>query len=294
RADAAMYAAKAAGELVALFNDDLLRNVPSRLSMLAELRRAIGRGELEVHYQPKVAVADRRTVGLEALVRWRHPERGLLQPGDFLPVAERTAVMRSVTAAVLDLVLRQVRAWDVAGIAVPVAVNTSLHDLSDPRFAATVRAGLAAHGLDPSMLVLEITEDALRGDATRALQTLDELRAVGIELSLDDFGTGYASLRRLKRLPVSEVKIDRSFVMHLDRDGRDNAIVRSVVQLTHGLGLRCVAEGVESEAALAVLADLGCEVAQGYLLSRPIPAAEATAWLLEEAVPAVGDLVADR
>ncbi|MEX2503747.1 MAG: bifunctional diguanylate cyclase/phosphodiesterase [Egicoccus sp.] len=296
RADAAMYAAKAAGELVVLFSDSLLHTAPSRLSLLAELRRAIGRGELEVHYQPKVAVNGRHTVGLEALVRWRHPERGLLQPGEFLPVAERTAVMRSVTASVLDLVLRQLRAWDVAGIAVPVAINTSLHDLSDPGFAATIRSGLSEHGLDPSLLVIEITEEALRGDPTRALQTLDELQAVGIELSLDDFGTGYASLGRLKRLPVSEVKIDRSFVMHLDADpdGRDAAIIRSVVQLADGLGLRCVAEGVETEAAMAILAELDCEVAQGYLVSRPIPAAEATAWLLEEAVPAVGALVADR
>jgi diguanylate cyclase (GGDEF)-like protein len=296
RADSAMYAAKGAGELVTFFDEDLRREAPSRLSMLAELRRAISRGELEVHYQPKVAVTDRSPVGLEALVRWRHPERGLLAPGEFLPLAERTAVMRSVTAAVLGLVLRQVRAWDVAGIAVQVAVNTSLHDLSDPGFAATVQAGLTSHGIDPSLLMLEITEEALRGDPTRALQTLDELRSVGVELSIDDFGTGYASLGRLKRLPVSEVKIDRSFVMHLDtdHDGRDAAIVRSVVQLANGLRLRCVAEGVETEAAMDILSDLGCDVAQGYLISRPMPAADATAWLLEQAVPAVGELVGDR
>ena len=296
RADAAMYAAKGAGELLTFFDEELRREVPSRLSMLAELRRAIARGELEVHYQPKVAVTDGRTIGLEALVRWRHPERGLLAPGEFLPLAQRTAVMRSVTIAVLDLVLRQLRAWDVAGIAVQVAVNTSLHDLSDPGFAATVQQGLATHGLDPRLLALEITEEALRGDPTRALQTLDELQGVGIELSVDDFGTGYASLGRLKRLPVSEVKIDRSFVRHLDADpdGRDAAIVASVVQLANGLGLRCVAEGVESEAAMAILRDLGCDVAQGYLVSRPVPASEATAWLLEQAVPAVGDLLADR
>ncbi|MFA9430445.1 putative bifunctional diguanylate cyclase/phosphodiesterase [Egicoccus sp. AB-alg2] len=281
RADAAMYAAKSAGDLVVVFREELDPSAPSRLSLLAELRRATQRDELEVHYQPKVAVTDGRPVGLEALVRWRHPERGLLPPGDFLPLAERTAVMRSVTTAVLDQVLGQIAAWHDEGLAVPVAVNTSLHDLSDAGFAARVRAGLEHHGVDPALLTLEITEEALVGDPSRALATLTACVEAGIELSLDDFGTGHASLTRLKRLPVTEVKVDRSFVQYLDRPGHDPdvAIVRSVVELARGLGLRSVAEGVETADTLAVLADVGCDVAQGFLLARPMPAAAAGAWL---------------
>ncbi|MFA9444884.1 putative bifunctional diguanylate cyclase/phosphodiesterase [Egicoccus sp. AB-alg6-2] len=296
RADAAMYAAKAAGEVVVVFDEDLIRDTPQRLSLLAELRQAVANGELEVHYQPKVAVSDGRPLGLEALVRWRHPERGLLAPAAFLPLAERTAVMRSLTASVLDQVMRQLATWRADGLAVPVAVNTSLHDLSDPGFTATVQAGLAEHGLDTGLLVLEITEEALLGDPTRALATLDALQAAGVELSLDDFGTGHASLTRLKRLPVAEVKIDRSFVLNLDADveGQDTAIVRSVVQLAAGLGLRCVAEGVETRASLDILADMGCQIAQGYLIARPLPVAEATDWLRAHVVPAVGDLIGER
>ena len=281
RADAAMYAAKSSGDLMVVFDDDLAGVAPSRLSLLAELRRATQNDELEIHYQPKVAVADGRPVGLEALVRWRHPERGLLPPGAFLPLAERTSVMRSVTTAVLDQVFSQLAAWRADGLAIPVAVNASLYDLSDAGFAARLQTGLERHGLAPDLLTLEITEEALVGDPSRALATLQACVDAGIELSLDDFGTGHASLTRLKRLPVAEVKIDRSFVQHLDeaRHGQDVAIVRSVVELAGGLGLRSVAEGVETPDTLAVLADFGCDVAQGFLIARPMPAAEVAAWL---------------
>ncbi|GGI06190.1 putative bifunctional diguanylate cyclase/phosphodiesterase [Egicoccus halophilus] len=280
-ADAAMYAAKEAGDLVAVFRPGLQQSVPSRLSLLAELRGATQRGELEVHYQPQVAVVGGAPRGMEALVRWRHPQRGLLPPAEFLPLAERTAVMRSVTSAVLEQVLGQLAVWQQAGLAVPVAVNVSLHDLADPAFAGRVRDGLRDHGVPPDLLTLEITEEALVGDPGRALATLDACRATGVELSLDDFGTGHSSLLRLKRLPVSEVKIDRSFVRSLDEapDGPDAAIVRSVVELTRGLGLRCVAEGVETRRALAVLRRIGCDVAQGFLVARPLPSGEATEWL---------------
>jgi diguanylate cyclase len=187
--------------------------------------------------------------------------------------------MRSLSAAVLEQVLTQVASWRLGGLTVPVSVNVSLHDLSDASFATQVTDGLRRHGLPPSALTLEITEQALVGDPTRALQTLDALRAGGIELSLDDFGTGHASLTRLKRLPVAELKIERQFVQHLDTRHEDVAIVRSVVELARGLGLRCIAEGVETEAVLARLHAFGCDVAQGYHIARPMPAGDVVPWV---------------
>jgi diguanylate cyclase (GGDEF)-like protein len=204
RADAAMYAAKEASSPTVVFTEELEQQLPSRLELLADLRRGIGDGELEVHYQPQVRLEDDVCSRLEALVRWRHPEEGLLLPGRFLPLIERTAVMRALTADVLEEVLAQLSRWAEVGIDLPVAVNISLHDLADGRFAEQVVDGLERYELDPTRLSLEITEQALVGDPTRVLATLGQLRAAGIELSLDDFGTGHASLTRLRHLPVSE------------------------------------------------------------------------------------------
>jgi diguanylate cyclase (GGDEF)-like protein len=279
RADAAMYAAKEAASPTVVFTDDLEQATPSRLELIADLRRGIHQGELVVHYQPQVRIADGHPIRLEALVRWHHPEQGLLPPGRFLPLIERTAVMRTLTAEVLEQVLAQLAAWGREGCPLPVAVNVSLHDLADGRFTEQVVEGLHRHRIEPSRLSLEITEQALVGDPNRIHATLAELRAAGIELSLDDFGIGYASLTRLKRLPVSEVKIDRSFVQSFEGRSEDRAIVSAVVGLARGLGLRCVAEGVETRETLEALAELGCDVVQGYHLARPMPPGETVAWL---------------
>jgi diguanylate cyclase (GGDEF)-like protein len=279
RADAAMYAAKEASSPTVVFTDDLEHAAPSRLELLADLRRGIRDGELEVHYQPQVSLGTGVTVRLEALVRWRHPERGLLAPGAFLPLIERTAVMRALTADVLEQVLAQLAGWSASGLSLPVAVNVSLHDLADGRFAEQVLEGLARHHVDPSRLSLEITEQALVGDPTRIMATLGALQAGGVELSLDDFGIGHASLTRLRRLPVSEVKIDRSFVESFEERSEDRAIVRAVIELARGLGMRCVAEGVETLETMRALADLGCDVVQGYHLARPMSAADLQGWL---------------
>jgi diguanylate cyclase (GGDEF)-like protein len=279
RADAAMYAAKEASSPTVVFTDELEHLAPSSLELLADLRRGIVESELEVHFQPQVRVADGVPVRLEALVRWRHPQRGLLSPDRFLPMVERTAVMRALTAEVLEQVLDHLAGWYRDGIAVPVAVNVTLHDLADGRFADQVIDGLHRYRLPASLLSLEITEQALVGDPVRVRATLVDLRAAGIELALDDVGTGHASLARLKHLPLDEVKIDRSFVAGLEGCAEDLAIVRAVIELSRGLELRCVAEGVESASAMLALGALGCDLVQGYHLSRPMPAGEVPDWL---------------
>jgi diguanylate cyclase (GGDEF)-like protein len=283
RADAAMYAAKEAASPTVVFTDDLEHAAPSRLELVADLRRGIHAGELVVHYQPQVRIADGRPVRLEALVRWHHPERGLLSPGHFLPHVERTAVMRALTAEVLEQVFSQLAVWGGRGCTLPVAVNVSLHDLSDSRFTEQVVEGLHRHRLASSRLSLEITEQALVGDPSRVSATLVDLCAAGIELSLDDFGIGHASLTRLKRLPVSEVKIDRSFVEGFERRPEDQAIVSAVIGLARGIGLRCVAEGVETAATFDALAALGCDAVQGFHLAEPMLPHEVEEWLLERA-----------
>lgn len=280
RADTAMYEAKAAGEVAVSFRPELDDHAPSRLQLLGELRRGIARGEIEVHFQPQLGVADGRLLGVEGLVRWRHPRRGLLMPAGFLRLAERTATMRELTAEVLRQALLRQAAWRELGLLFPVAVNVSLHDLADQGFAGRVVAGLTQHGLAPQGLRLELTEQALVGDPSRVLAALGRLAAAGVELSLDDFGIDNGSLTRLKQLPVHEVKIARSFVADLHRGrAEDLAIVRSVVQLADALGLRTVAEGVETAEQLEVLAALGCVGAQGRYLAPVMSSDEVTVWL---------------
>jgi diguanylate cyclase (GGDEF)-like protein len=287
RADLAMYEAKESGELVSRFRDELDRQTPSRLQLLADLRRALGAGELVLHYQPQVRIGTGELLGLEALVRWQHPVQGLLLPGAFLPYAERTSTMRELTETVLELAVTQLATWHAAGDAVSVSVNASLHDLADQRFADRVADRLREHGVPPHLLCLEITEQALVSDPTRVLTTLDALRALGVCLSLDDFGTGHASLTRLKRLPVDEVKIDRQFVVDLGTGGAaDRAIVRSVIELAHACGLRTIAEGVETEEQHRTLADLGCDAIQGWVIARAMPPDELARWRATTSVAA--------
>jgi len=284
RADVAMYVAK--GEQTGIEVYDVARdpNSATRLGTVTALREALDLGQLELHYQPKVNLLDGTVVGVEALVRWRHPERGLIPPDDFIPLAERTGLVHRVTAFVVRAALDQVAEWWEHGVQVPVAVNVSMRDLQETDLAGLVAAELDAHRLPPSALVLELTESVLAQDPGRAVATLRELADLGVLSSLDDFGTGYSSLLLLERLPVAEIKIDRSFVRRLDEAGADSAMVRSIVGFAHGLGLSVVAEGVETSLAWKVLRDMDCDVAQGYRVARPMPAEQATQWLVERVV----------
>jgi diguanylate cyclase (GGDEF)-like protein/PAS domain S-box-containing protein len=286
RADVAMYAAKATHAAYTIYDPSLDQHNPRRLGLLGQLRRALAAGELVVHYQPKADVRSGRILGVEALVRWQHPEHGLLGPGEFVPLAETTGLIRPLTAHVLHAALRQCRAWQDAGRELSVAVNLSTRCLLDLTLPDQITALLEDSGVAPQRLVLEITESAIMTDPTRALEILNRLHVLGVQLAIDDFGTGYSSMAYLKSLPVDELKVDRSFVTHLRDNQSDAVIVRSTVDLGHNLGLRVVAEGVEDQATWQELATLGCDSVQGYYLARPMSAAELVAWLATQPQPA--------
>ena len=270
-ADVAAEQAKRTHVGVCAYDGALDRHSTERLGLLADLARAIAEGELVLHYQPKCDLSG-RVLGVEALVRWAHPQRGLLPPAEFVQVAERTGLVHPLTESVLDQALAQVRRWLDDGRELPVAVNISTRSLLQPGFAERVLTALGAHGVPARLLGLEITETTIMEDPDRALEVLTQLADAGIRLSIDDFGTGYSSLAYLKVLPVHELKIDRVFVAALTTSERDRVIVDSTVALGARLGLEVVAEGVEDEDTLAALAALGCQQAQGYYFSRPVPA----------------------
>ncbi len=278
-ADVAMYAAKRRKDGVVGYDPSMDGGDAGRLSLQSELRQGVERGELVVFYQPKVDLASRRPCGAEALVRWQHPERGLLGPDTFIPMAEESGLIDLVTAEVLEQALDQIARWVRLGHQLPVSVNIPARSLADGAFPETVMAALDRHGVRPGLLTLEITESAMIGDTTRASEVLQELRAYGVNISIDDFGTGYSSIANLRDMPPHELKIDRSFVMRMSANSRDETIVRAVVDLAKNLHLRVVAEGVEDENAMRALSELGCHEAQGYHISRPLPAAELTVWL---------------
>jgi diguanylate cyclase (GGDEF)-like protein len=280
RADVAMYAAKASGDGVRIYGDELSEAAnPRRLALLGELRHAIDSGQIEAYVQPKASLRDHSVVGVEALVRWRHPRDGIRLPGEFLPVAERNGMIRPLTQVVLASALQACASWRDSGLTVGVAVNLSPRSLVDRAFPDEVAAALDHYRVPPELLTLEITETSLMADSQQAIELLCQLSALGTRLSIDDFGTGYSSLSYLRRLPVSEVKIDREFVSRMTTDPDDLAIVRSVVDLARHLAIDVVAEGVENAAVWRQLEDIGCQIAQGYYLSRPIPAASFPAWL---------------
>jgi diguanylate cyclase (GGDEF)-like protein len=274
RADVAMYEAKRAGLVYAPYEPDRDGHSRDRLALSEELRRGIDAGELEVHYQPKADLRTGEVAGVEALVRWRHPRRGLLFPDEFVGLAEEAGLMRGLTRAVLGQAIGQVADWRARGLDLSVAVNLAMPDLLDPLLPGDVAAMLDRAGLPANALVLEITEHIVMADPERVLAVLAGLRDHGIALSLDDFGTGYSSLSYLKRLPVQELKVDRSFVMRMLDEPEDEAIVRAIADLGRSLGLRVVAEGIEDRAVWDALAAHGCTHGQGYHLSRPLPAAD--------------------
>ncbi|MER8010808.1 bifunctional diguanylate cyclase/phosphodiesterase [Streptomyces sp. NPDC094149] len=278
RADVAMYQAKRDRTGVEVYESKRDSNTPDRLGLLGDLRRALDAHEVQLHYQPKVRF-DGQVAGLEALVRWVHPERGKVPPDEFIAIAESSGLMPHLTEYVLETALGQVAEWRSQGLYVPVAVNVSPRDVHTPGFAGSVAARLARHGVPAGALQLEITEHVLLEDPQRAADTLAGLTAHGVKMSLDDFGTGYSSLVHLRRLPVSELKIDRSFVARLAVDTEDAEIVRCTVDLAHSLGLLVVAEGVEDDETWERLRDLGCDAVQGWLVAAAMPPEETTAWL---------------
>jgi diguanylate cyclase (GGDEF)-like protein len=284
QAEAAMYDAKQRGDQVAIYGPDAAHHSPDRLALLADLRRALsddtaGDDGITVYYQPQIAVATGEVVGVEALLRWQHPDRGPVRPEELIRVVEQTPVMRLLTRRVLREVIAQVAAWQATGRAVRAAVNVSVRDLHGGDIADEIHELLRAYGVPADLLQLEITESALMADPHRVLTTITRLDRMGIAISLDDFGTGYSSLQHLRRLPLSEVKIDRSFVLGMGRDRGDAAIVRSVIDLAEALDLRVVAEGVEDERTWRLLAGAGCHAAQGWFHARPMPADDLAVWL---------------
>ena len=274
RADVAMYAAKGAQggyEVYAAEND---RYSPRRLALVTELRSAAAHGELRVHYQPKSDLRTGRVTGLEALLRWNHPRYGMVSPDEFIPIAEQTGSIRALTSFVLEEAITQCGRWRQVGLHLGIAVNLSARSLLDNELPEEIELLLRSTMVPPKSLTLELTESTMMADPVRTAQVLERLHRLGVQLSIDDYGTGYSSLSYLRRLPVDEMKIDKSFVMSMGDDDNDDVIVRSTVDLGHNLGLRVVAEGVEDEQSWARLVALGCDSAQGFWLSRPVPADE--------------------
>jgi diguanylate cyclase (GGDEF)-like protein len=289
RAEVAMYVAKAARDPLSVYSVEHDHYTKDRLTLITDLRRAIDAGEITLAYQPKLDLARLAVVGLEALARWDHPERGPVPPDVFVPLAEHTGLIRRLTPYVLNLALEQCREWGNAGLDLPVAVNLSARDLLDPGLPNLVAEVLRRHDLDPGSLVLELTEGSVMDRPAMAEEILDHLASMGVALAIDDFGTGYSSLAYLQRLPMRELKIDRSFVMGMRTNEGDAAIVHSTIDLGHNLGLIVVAEGVEDAESLERLAEMGCDIAQGYHVARPMPPDQIEGWLRSS-----GSSVGDR
>jgi diguanylate cyclase (GGDEF)-like protein len=279
KADVAMYVAKEANcayQVYEAANDDYN---PARLTLVGELRRAIDERELVVYYQPKANLRNGEVTSVEALIRWQHPTRGLIPPDEFIPLAQHTGLIGPLTNYVLREAMRQCRVWQQQGLQLSIAVNLAMRNILDQNFPAEVAELLESCQVDPSMLELEITESTIMADPFRAMAVLKELSEMGMRLAIDDFGTGYSSLAYLKRLPVNEVKIDKSFVLNMTKDKSDAAIVQSTIDLARNLGLEVVAEGVESEEIWKNLINLGCHSAQGFYLSRPLSATALSRWV---------------
>jgi diguanylate cyclase (GGDEF)-like protein/PAS domain S-box-containing protein len=281
RADMALYTAKRSHESYAFYDAANDQYSPRRLALIGALRKAITSNELILYYQPK---ADTRTgvvQGVEALLRWQHPIYGFLSPDLFIPLAEQTGLITLLSAWVLDTALKQCREWLRSGLELSISVNLSMWNLRDAGLPDTIASLLQAYCVPPRLLCIELTESAVMADTERTLDVLSRLSALGVQISVDDFGTGYSSLFYLKRLPVNELKIDKSFVQHMSDVEADAAIVRSTVEMAHSLGLHVVAEGVEDHTTLQLLRDLGCDTIQGYYMSRPLPPHDFERWLHE-------------
>ena len=278
-ADLALYSAKDASMGVVCFSDELQPADASRLGLVAELRHAVARCSFELHYQPKLEVETGQLIGFEALVRWRHPERGLLAPGEFVPVIETTSLIGPLTRWVFDTAVEQLAQWGEAAARLSIAVNVSVRNLRDPEMVAYFSQRLALHGVDSSRVIVELTETSIATDPRRVIEHIADLESVGIRVSLDDFGQGYTSLSQLSTLRVNELKIDREFISSMRASLKDHAIVAAVIELGHRLGLNVVAEGVETVEQLDDLRVLGCDIAQGFLIAKPLTAPQARAFI---------------
>jgi diguanylate cyclase len=280
-ADVAMYVTKEQRSGYEFYDEEQHehRHDAGRLALIGELRRAMDEAELVLHYQPKVDLRTGKAKGVEALARWHHPERGLLSPDEFIPLAERSNLLRPMTLYLLDTALRQCNAWRSRGIEISVAVNLSMQNMLDLRLPNDLARLLTSWRLPAGSLELEITESTIMADHRRATTILTRLSKMGVRLSIDDFGTGYSSLAYLQELPVDAIKIDKSFVMDMGTDEGNATIVQSTVDLGHNLHLEVVAEGVESQESYNKLAELGCDYAQGYFLSKPLSPEKMTIWL---------------
>ncbi len=280
-ADVAMYDAKRGHKRVSLYDPATDHNTVQHLTLPGELRQAIESDELSFHYQPKIDLRSRRACSVEALVRWHHPEHGVIPPTEFIGQAERTGLIKPLTLWGFNTALAQLGEWLGAGFDIGVAVNLSARILQEEGLPDLLTELLGKWKVEPSLLTLEITESAIMIDPERAMEVGGRLAATGVRLSIDDFGTGYSSLAYLKRLPVHELKIDRSFVMQMTENENDAAIVRSTIDLAHNLGLTVVAEGVETERHVELLTRLDCDIAQGYFICHPLPVPELTRWMRE-------------
>jgi diguanylate cyclase (GGDEF)-like protein len=279
-ADVAMYEAKRTKARFAIYDPSHDVRRQEFLTLLGELRRAVDAGELVLHYQPKMSLVETRVTSVEALVRWRHPQRGFIEPAEFIPFAEQTGYIGAITRWVLSRAIEQCGVWERTGLRIRMCVNISARDLRlGSELVNFVSAALQAAELPAGMLCLEITESALMEDPMSAQSALRKLRELGVATSIDDYGTGYSSLAYIKQLPVNELKIDRAFVSGMEADRRNAAIVHSTIELGHNLGLTVVAEGVETDHELAELRRFGCDEAQGFLFSRPMSAAALERWL---------------
>jgi diguanylate cyclase (GGDEF)-like protein len=287
RADVAVRATKG-GEEVRGYMPSMGQIFMRRFQMVTQFRQSLEDGQVSVHYQPKISLPGRQVAGVEALVRWQHPEFGKLSPDEFVPAIEAAGLIGVLTEFVLEQSLIRVRKWLNEGLRISAAVNISVRNLADELFPSQVKEALRRHGVPPELVTFELTESGVMADPQKALPILRELHSLGVELAVDDFGTGYSSLAYLRQLPVDQVKIDKSFVLGMGTDLGDLAVVRSIVELGHSLGLTVVAEGVEEDVARDQLEAMGCDVAQGYLISRPLPEDRLEAWLQARTARSLG------
>ncbi|MEW6291260.1 MAG: EAL domain-containing protein [Thermodesulfobacteriota bacterium] len=279
RADVAMYAAKQNQQGYTVYSTDLDRHSPHRLTLMGELRQAIDNDELLLHFQPKINIRTKSVIGVEALVRWQHPQHGFMPPDEFIPLAERTGLIKPLSLWVLKRSLEQAVKWHNSHLKLGIAINLSPSTLLDTELPDVITGTLASCSLAPHYITFEITEGSIIKDPERALEILTRLSKMGIRISIDDFGTGYSSLAYLKRMPASEVKIDKSFVLDMLVDENDAAIVQATIDLAHNLGMKVVAEGVENKETAERLKELGCDILQGYYFSKPLAADKFLAWI---------------
>ena len=279
RADIAMYAAKHDKSGVAIYEFRFDSYGAGQLSLLSDLRKAITEHQFSLHYQPKVDLRNSQLVGVEALIRWNHPDRGMIPPVEFILFAEQTGMIRQISRWVIEEAIRQCGIWLASGITLGVSINVSSRDLLDRELPQFLAAALRKHAVAAELITIEVTESALMEDPNRAQETVRALKEQGLRLAIDDYGAGYSSLAYIQRLQCDELKVDRAFVTHAAEQAKDAAIVRSTIELSHSLGLTVVAEGVETAEGIRILRDLGCDLAQGYWISKPLPPEGLPGWI---------------